>query len=169
MLDDMRMRKLAPGTQSTYLYAVRRLAKFLGRSPDTATAEDLRAFQVHLVDAEITPTMLNRTITGLRFFFNVTVGQPDRLSLMSPVRMPDRLPEILSPEDVTRVLEAAPTHLLEQHTDIRVIQVLLGHKKLETTARYSHVATQLLREVLEKSDARINATNIMTVSAHDRS
>jgi len=63
LLDDMRMRKLGPQTQSAYVRAVRYLASFLQRSPDTATAEDLRRFQLHLVDRGVSPITLNATIT----------------------------------------------------------------------------------------------------------
>ena len=59
MLDDMRMRKLDPKTQSGYIRAVRRFAKYLGRSPDTATVEDLRNYQLYLVDHGISPVSLN--------------------------------------------------------------------------------------------------------------
>jgi len=272
MLDDMRMRKLKDTTQKAYIRAVERLAKFLGRSPDTATAEDLRDFQLHLVDSGATPTMLNNLITGLKFFYRTTLGTPEVLSLMSPVPEPERLPVVLSPEEVAEVLACAPslkaqtalsvaygaglrgsevvclkttdidsdrrvihveqgkgskdrtamlspallaqlrewyrtalakgtikpggwlfpginlkrhlsrrqlnrlfhaaveaagidrrvslhclrhsfaTHLLEQKTDVRVIQVLLGHKKLETTARYAHVASKALLEVKSPLD-----------------
>jgi integrase/recombinase XerD len=273
MLDDMTMRKLTPQTQTQYLRAVRRLAKYLGRSPDQADAEDLRRFQLHLVEQGTASTTLNATITGLRFFFEVTLGSPQRMAKMSPVREPRKLPVVLSAEEVTRLLDAAPnlkaraalsvaygaglraaevvslkvgdidsermlirveqgkgckdryamlsptllallrhwyqearaagkmlpggwlfpglnpvdplskrqlnrlfhaaadaaglnkraslhtlrhsfaTHLLEQKTDIRIIQVLLGHKKLETTALYSQVATKTLREVKSPLDA----------------
>ncbi len=73
MIDDMRMRKLAPKTQSAYLLHVRRLAAFLHRPPDTATSEDLRRFQLHMVEQGFTSTTLNVTITGLKFFFDITV------------------------------------------------------------------------------------------------
>ena len=69
MLDDMAMRKLNRHTQAGYLRAVKQLAEFLGRSPATATAEDLRRFQLHLVASGISSTTLNATITGLRFLF----------------------------------------------------------------------------------------------------
>ncbi|MEJ2123179.1 MAG: site-specific integrase [Alphaproteobacteria bacterium] len=267
MLEDMRMRKLKPKTQDAYVRAVKQLTRFLGRSPDTATAEDLRAYQLHLVQTGVSSTTLNRTITGLKFFYGTTLGRPALLSLMSPVRTPERLPVVLSPEEVAEILACAPslkaqtalcvsygaglrasevvrlrttdidsdrgvirvdqgkggkdrtamlsealldqlrawyrharsknaikpggwlfpgmnlkrplssrqlnrlfhqavaaagierrvnlhalrhsfaTHLLEHNTDIRVIQVLLGHKKLETTARYSHVASKTQLEV----------------------
>jgi site-specific recombinase XerD len=273
MLDEMRMRKLTPETQALYLRGVERLAKYLGRSPDQADAEDLRRFQLHLVEQGISSTTLNGTITALRFLFETTLGVPERMAKMSTVREPRKLPVVLSVEEVTRLLDAAPnlkaraalsvaygaglraaevvslkvgdidsermvirveqgkgskdryamlsptllallrhwyqearaagkmlpggwlfpglnpidplskrqlnrlfhvaaetaglnkraslhtlrhsfaTHLLEQKTDIRVIQVLLGHKKLETTALYSQVATKTLREVKSPLDA----------------
>jgi site-specific recombinase XerD len=268
MVDDMRMRKFAPKTQSGYLRAVRQFAKFLGRSPDTATVEDLRNYQLHLVDHGAPPISLNAAISGLKFFFDVTLGQPELMARKQPVRVPRKLPVVLSPEEVRRLIAAAgnlkhqtalsvaygaglrasevvalkvsdidsqrmtlrieqgkgrrdryamlspvllerlrvwwrvaraqgsmldggwlfpgmdpvdplntrqlnravhaaaeaaqiekrvtphtlrhsfATHLLEQRVDIRVIQVLLGHKQLETTALYAQVATDLLRKVI---------------------
>ena len=73
MIDDMRMRKLNPKTQSAYIRAVRSFTKYLGRSPDTATVEDLRNYQLHLVDAGTSPISVNAAITGLKFFFDITL------------------------------------------------------------------------------------------------
>ena len=75
MIDDMRMRKLCDQTQASYLRVVRQFAAFLGRSPDTATVEDLRRYQLHLVDHGTSPVSLNAAITGLKFFFDVTLAQ----------------------------------------------------------------------------------------------
>jgi integrase/recombinase XerD len=273
MIDDMRMRKLAPKTQQHYVRAVRRFAVFLGRSPDTASREDLRRYQLYLVDQGTSPMSLNAAITGLKFFFDVTVDHPELMAKIRPVRVPHTLPVILSREEVSRLIIAAgnlkhqtalalayatglrasevvalkvsdidsgrmtlrvqqgkgqkdryamlapvllerlrvwwrvaraqgkmpdggwlfpgldpinqlstrqlnraihaaareagidkrismhtlrhsfATHLLEQKVDIRVIQVLLGHKKLDTTALYAQVATELLRDVVSPLEA----------------
>jgi len=267
MIDDMTMRKLQPNTQAGYLRAVKNFTRFFGRSPDRAGPEDLRRFQLHLVEKGTSSTTLNATITALKFFYGVTLDRPSALKKMSPVRQEQRLPHVLSVEEVSRLLNAAgnlkhraalsvaygaglrasevthlkiadidsermilrveqgkgrrdryamlspsllvllrawwrrghglgkmlpggwlfpgqnpvnplstrqlnracklaaeaaaldkrislhtlrhsfATHLLEQKVDIRVIQVLLGHQKLENTARYSHVATRTLSEV----------------------
>ena len=268
MIEDMRMRKLEPKTQTAYIRSVRKLAKYLGRSPDTATEEDLRRFQLHLVDQGVSPITLNATIVGLNFLFTVTLGCPEVMARMQSVRVPLKLPVVLSKDEVARLIAATnnlkhqvalsvaygtglrvsevlalkvtdvdsqrmtlrveqgkgrkdryamlspillerlrvwwrvaraqgkmldggwlfpgldpldaltarqlnravhdaaivakidkrvsmrtlrhsfATHLLEQKEDIRVIQVLLGHKKLDTTARYVQVATDILREVI---------------------
>ncbi len=94
MIDDMRMRQLAPKTQHHYLRAVWQFAGFLGRSPDTATAEDLRRYQLHLVDGGTSPISLNAAITALKFFFTVTADQAE---LMAEGRT---LPWAFSPEAV---------------------------------------------------------------------
>lgn len=277
MIDDMRMRKLAEKTQSHYIRWVRRFTAFIGRAPDTATVEELRRFQLHLVDSGTSPVSLNAAITALKFFFEVTLGQGELMAKMQPVRVPRTLPVVLSREEVSRLIAAArnlkhqtalsvaygaglrasevvalkvsdidsqrmtlrieqgkgrkdrnamlpplllerlrtwwrvaraqgkmldggwlfpgmnpveplttrqlnraihdaalaagidkrvsmhtlrhcfATHLLEQKVDIRVIQVLLGHKKLETTALYAQVATDLLREVISPLEHTVAA------------
>ena len=268
MIEDMRMRKLSDKTQSAYIRAVWQFTRYLKRSPDTATDEDLRQYQLNLVDRGTSAISVNAAITGLKFFFEVTLRRGDLMNRMSTIRVPYKLPVVLSHHEVARLIAGAgnlkyqtafsvaygaglraseviglrigdinsermilriecgkgqkdrfamlspvlleclrtwwkfaraqgqmleggwlfpgqnpinpissrqlnraihaaakaaalgkrvsmhtlrhsfATHLLEQKVDIRVIQVLLGHKKLETTALYAQVATDILREVV---------------------
>ena len=80
MIEDMTMRKLAPKTQASYIRTVKKLSDYLGHSPHSATAEDLRKFQLHLTDKGTSRITINTTITALRFFFEVTVGQATRIN-----------------------------------------------------------------------------------------
>ena len=96
------MRKLAPNTQAAYVRAVRKLAGYLRRAPDTAAVEELRNFQLHLVDKGTSPITLNATITGLKFFFDVTLDRSELMAKMKPVHVPRTLPVVLSREEVTR-------------------------------------------------------------------
>ena len=107
MIDDMRMRKLTDKTQSQYIRAVRRFAAYLGRSPDTASVEELRRYQLYLVDQGVSPMSLNAAITGLKFFFEVTLDHGELLYKMRPVRVPQTLPVVLSREEVARLIGAA--------------------------------------------------------------
>jgi integrase/recombinase XerD len=267
MLDDMEMRGLREHTRRDYIRHVRSFAAFLGRSPDTATAEDVRRFQLHQRENGAGPPTVNSAVSALRFLFTVTLDRPDLSRRLVLVRRPRKLPDVLSVEEVARLLEAAPgikyraalgvaygaglrvsevahlkiddidskrmlirieegkghkdrnamlspqllellrlwwregkrrslmlphgwlfpgrsytdpistrqlhravheaaeaagirkrvsphtlrhsfaTHLLEQDVDIRVIQVLLGHSKLDTTALYAKVATRTIHAV----------------------
>ena len=96
MIEDMTLRRLGQKTQVTYLRAVRGLAIWLRRSPDNATAEDLRRYQLHLVEHGVSAVTINITITGLKFFFVNTLGRPEVMDKMSPIYEPRRLPEVLS-------------------------------------------------------------------------
>ena len=107
MIDDMRMRRLAPKTQEGYLRVVRQFTVFLGRSPDTATVEDLRRYQLRLVDHGVSPVSLNAAITGLKFFFDTTLGRDDLMAKMHPVYLPRVLPVVLSRDEVGRLIAAA--------------------------------------------------------------
>ena len=82
------MCKLAPKTQQSYIRTVSTIAKYLGCSPDTANAEDLRLNQLHLVDSGTSPITLNAAITGQKFLFDVTRGLGDVLARMQSVRVP---------------------------------------------------------------------------------
>jgi integrase/recombinase XerD len=86
----------------------RGLATFLGRSPDTATPEELRAFQLHLTKNGAQPPSINATVTALRFFFKVTLDRPETTRHLVFVYEPRKLPRVVSPEEVLRLLEADP-------------------------------------------------------------
>jgi integrase/recombinase XerD len=107
MIEDMTMCKLSTKTQSQYVPAVTNFTQFLTRSPDTADAEDLRRFQLHLVEQGVSTTTINATISGLKMFFNVTLDRPEAMKKMRHIYEPRRIPEILSSEEVTRLLQAA--------------------------------------------------------------
>jgi len=92
MIEDMRMRKLSPKTQSAYIRSVRQFARYLRRSPDTASIEDLRNYQLHLVDSGTSPISLNAAITGLKFFFGVTLDRGAMMAKMQHVFVPRTLP-----------------------------------------------------------------------------
>jgi integrase/recombinase XerD len=94
--------------QKDYVRHVRAFAAFLGRSPDTATSEDLRRFQVHLARQEIGVATINAAVAALRFFFKVTLEKPDLVRHLAPVQQPRKAPAVLSQEEVARLLEAAP-------------------------------------------------------------
>ena len=113
MTEDMRMRKLKPKTQQAYIRAVRKFAKFLGRSPDTASDEDLRRFQLHMIDQGTSPITLNATIVGLNFLFEITLGRPEAMAKMQSVRVPQKLPVVLSKDEVTRLI-ACVGHIKHQ-------------------------------------------------------
>jgi integrase/recombinase XerD len=107
MIEDMRMRKLSPKTQSAYIRSVRQFARYLRRSPDTASIEDLRNYQLHLVDSGTSPISLNAAITGLKFFFGVTLDRGAMMAKMQHVFVPRTLPIVLSREEVKRLIAAS--------------------------------------------------------------
>ena len=96
MIDDMMMRKLSPKTQYQYIRSVKNLTRYLGRSPDTATAEDLRKYQLHLGSDDVSCITLNANLTGLKFFFVTTLDRADVLTKISTVPVPRKLPVVLS-------------------------------------------------------------------------
>src|SRR5712692_6908847 len=108
MIEDMAIRKLTPKTQQGYIRNVKAFAAFLGHSPGTASREDVRRFQLHLTSSGAGTPKINSTVTALRFFFDVTLDRPDIAKHLSFVPEPRKIPVVLSPEEVVRLLQAAP-------------------------------------------------------------
>src|SRR5215471_1450795 len=278
MIEDMAARKLNPHTQRSHISSCKRFAAWLKRSPDTATADEVRRFQLYLIESGASICNRNRIMTGIRFLFRVTLRRHDLAAEVWHIKEPQKLPPVLNPEEVKRVLTLATslkaqamltlaygcglragevvrlragdidseqmiirivqskgrkdrhvmlpaevldllrqwwkarptaydagvvpeqrwlfpgrkyrplttrqfgrlfkeaaraaglrktlslhslrhsfaTHLLEDGKDIRLIQALLGHEKLETTARYTRVATGLIAKI-ESPLARLSA------------
>jgi integrase/recombinase XerD len=109
MIEDMTIRKFAPRTQEGYIRAVKDFSAFLGASPDRASFEDLRRYQLHLVASGAGTPTINHTVTALRFLFIVTLRKPQIVIRLPFIREPWKLPIVLSPEEVARLLDAAPS------------------------------------------------------------
>jgi site-specific recombinase XerD len=108
MIEDMTVRGFTAKTQHDYIRYVKTFAAFLGRSPDKATAEDLRRFQVHQTQAGLQPPGINSAVAALRFFFTVTLDRADLARRLTLVHEPRKVPLVLSPAEVAQLLAAAP-------------------------------------------------------------
>jgi integrase/recombinase XerD len=108
MIEDMRIRGMGDKAQKAHIRAIKDFAAFLKRSPDTATPEDLRAYQLHMTNAGITPPTFNARIVALRFFFGMTCGREDMKRYMQFRTQPRRLPVVFSVEEVSDLLMATP-------------------------------------------------------------
>ena len=108
MIEDMTIRKFAPKTQHDYVQRIKNFTAFLGRSPDTASFEDVRRYQLHLAASGVGVPTINQTASTLRFFFKVTLGRPEIVEHTHAIHEPRKLPVVLSPEEVARLLDAAP-------------------------------------------------------------
>jgi integrase/recombinase XerD len=107
MIEDMTVRNFVEKTKNDYIRHVKTFAAFLGRSPDQAQPEDLRSFQ-HQTDAGVRPPTINGSVAALRFFFTITLDRADMSRHLTFVREPRKIPVILNPEEVARLIEAAP-------------------------------------------------------------
>jgi site-specific recombinase XerD len=104
MIEDMNARKLCAGTQRGHIRSCKRFAAFLKRSPDTATLEDIRGFQLHLADTGVTICTRNCIMTGLRFLFRVTLRRLDLAEEVYHIREPEKLPQVMSIDEIKRLL-----------------------------------------------------------------
>jgi site-specific recombinase XerD len=107
MIEDMSARKLCAGTQRGHIRSCKRFAAFLKRSPDTATCEDIRSFQLHLADTGMSICNRNRIMTGLRFLFRVTLRRLDLAEEVYHIREPQKLPLVMSVDEMKRLLAVA--------------------------------------------------------------
>jgi len=107
MIEDMNSRKLCAGTQRGHISSCKRFAAFLKRSPDTATCEDIRCFQLHLADTGTSICNRNRIMTGLRFLLRVTLRRLDLAAEIYHLREPQKIPQVMSPDETRRLLAVA--------------------------------------------------------------
>src|SRR6202165_5526337 len=107
MIEDMTARKLCAGTQRGHILSCKRFAAFLKRSPDTATLEDIRRFQLHLAETDVSICNRNRIMTGLRFLFRVTLRRLDLAEEVYHIREPQKLPLVMSVDEMKRLLAVA--------------------------------------------------------------
>ena len=107
MIEDMNARKLCAGTQRGHIYSCRRFAAFLKQSPDTATAEDIRRFQLHLSETGVSICNRNRIMTGLRFLLRVTLRRLDLAAEIYHIREPQKIPLVMSQDETRRLLAVA--------------------------------------------------------------
>jgi len=120
MIEDMAARKLGRHSQRSHIYSCTRLAAFLKRSPATATADDIRRFQLHLVEAGLSICNRNRIMTGVKFLFRVTLRRHDLAAEIYHLKEPQKLPLTMSPEEAERLLAMASN--LKVH-----VMLALGH------------------------------------------
>src|SRR5437762_6308903 len=107
MIEDMNARKLGAHSQKSHIDSCKRFAAFLKRSPDTATADDIRRFQVHLAESGISICNRNRIMTGVKFFLRVTLRRLDLAAEVYHIREPQKIPQVMSPDETRRVLAVA--------------------------------------------------------------
>ena len=119
MLEDLQIRQLSPHTQRAYLAAVARFAKHFGRSPVDLDLEDIRTYQLHLVSRGVGQANFAITVCALRFLYTVTLQKDWRVEHIPHARNPQRLPVVLSPTEVSQLLEACPN--LKYRTALTIV------------------------------------------------
>jgi integrase/recombinase XerD len=107
MIEDMSARKLNPHTQRSHINSCKRFAAYLKRSPDTATADEIRLFQLHLIETGASICNRNRIMTGLRFLFRVTLRRLDLAAEIYHLKEPQKIPLVMSPDEAKRLLAMA--------------------------------------------------------------
>src|SRR5262245_55760318 len=107
MIEDMNARQLGKHTQRGHIYSCKRFAGFIKRSPETATTEDIRQFQLHLAETGTSICNRNRIMTGLRFLFRVTLRRLDLATEIYHIREPQKIPLVMSADETKRLLAVA--------------------------------------------------------------
>jgi integrase/recombinase XerD len=107
LIEDMQVRNYSPRTVEAYVAAVAKLAKHFGKSPDQLSSEELRAFQVHLLQAKTSWSQFNQIVCGLRFFYRTTLGRAEVVPMLPYGKKPKTLPVVLSVEEVAQLLATA--------------------------------------------------------------
>jgi integrase/recombinase XerD len=108
MIEEMKLRNFSAATQKSYLYAVTRLTKHYKRPPDQLDKEQIRAYLVHLtVEKKLSPNTMTGQISGLRFFYNETLGWDETKLFIPPRKKSSPLPEVFSPSEVVRLIDGA--------------------------------------------------------------
>jgi integrase len=120
MIADMTVRSFGDKTQHDYIRHIETFARFLGRSPDTATGDDIRRFQLAQVEGGAQPPKMNTQASALRFFFTITLGRADLAHQLARTHYPRKLPRVLAAEQVARLIEAAPGPGLKYKTALGI-------------------------------------------------
>src|ERR1700757_2905290 len=142
MIEDMAARKLTPHSQRSHISSCKRFAAFLKRSPDTATADDIRRFQLHLAQSGISICNRNRIMTGVRFLFRVTLRRHDLAAEIYHLKEPEKLPLTMSPNEAERLLTMASS-LRDQvmlSLSLDQLKVMSAIERCRTAALGGHVA-----------------------------
>jgi site-specific recombinase XerD len=143
MIEDMSARKLNPHTQRSHISSCKRFAAYLKRSPDTATADEIRLFQLHLTETKASICNRNRIMTGLRFLFRVTLRRLDLAAEIYHIKEPQKIPLVMSPDEAKRLLAMAGN--LKVHVLCSSLYLILQ------TASFLEVASLLLMVVRQRS------------------
>lgn len=120
MIADMTVRSFSDKTQHDYIRHIETFARFLGRSPDSASGDDIRRFQLAQVELGAQPPKMNTQASALRFFFTITLGRADLAHQLARTHYPRKLPRVLAREQVARLIEAAPGPGLKYKTALSI-------------------------------------------------
>jgi integrase/recombinase XerD len=102
MIDDMMIRNLSPATQQSYLYAIAKFSRHFGHSPDRLGLKEVRVYQLHLIAQQRSWAHINQAVSALRFFYSITLGRTDALERIVAAREPQKLPVVLSADEIVR-------------------------------------------------------------------